>query len=56
MNPKRKQRLFLVLFLFAGASAAVALTLVALKQNLNAFYLPAKIVDVMQARMESRRG
>lgn len=45
MNPKRKQRLFLVLFLFAGASAAVALTLVALKQNLNAFYLPAKIVD-----------
>lgn len=45
MNPKRRQRLFIALFLVLGASAAVALTLVALKQNLNAFYPPGEIVD-----------
>ena len=45
MSPKRRQRLFIVLFLLLGASAAVALTLVALKQNLNAFYPPGEIVD-----------
>lgn len=45
MNPKRRQRLFIALFLVVGASAAVALTLVALKQNLNAFYPPGEIVD-----------
>ena len=45
MNPRRRQRLFLALFLVIGASAAVALTLVALRQNLNAFYPPGEIVD-----------
>ena len=45
MNPRRRQRLFVALFLVIGATAAVAITLVALKQNLNAFYPPGEIVD-----------
>ena len=45
MNPLRRQRLFLVLFLVLGATAAVGMTLAALRENLNAFYPPAQIVD-----------
>ena len=45
MNPKRKQRLMVVLFLLAGAGATVVLTLLALNENLNLFYPPDQIVS-----------
>ena len=40
MNPKRRQRLFIVLFIVAGVGIAVGLTLFALNQNINLFYSP----------------
>lgn len=43
MNPKRKQRLILVLFLVIGFSAVVALVLSALNENINLFYNPTQI-------------
>ncbi|MCP5160383.1 MAG: cytochrome c maturation protein CcmE [Hahellaceae bacterium] len=45
MNPKRKQRLILVLFLVFGFAAVVGLMLVALKENINLFYSPSQIVN-----------
>ncbi|MGB0468458.1 MAG: cytochrome c maturation protein CcmE [Pontibacterium sp.] len=44
MNPKRKQRLLIVLFIVFGVSIAVGLTLFALNQNINLFYSPTQIV------------
>jgi len=44
MNPKRRNRLFAVLFLLAGAGATVALVLASLNQNINLFYPPEQIV------------
>ena len=44
MNPKRRQRLFVVVFLVIGAGAVVGVTLVALEQNINLFYAPDQIV------------
>jgi len=43
MNPKRKQRLLIVLFIVAGVGIAVGLTLFALNQNINLFYSPTQI-------------
>jgi len=45
MNPKRKSRLFLVLFLLAGVGATVALMLLALNENLNLFYPPDRVAN-----------
>ncbi|QEQ95826.1 cytochrome c maturation protein CcmE [Neptunomonas concharum] len=45
MNPKRKQRLLLVIFLVAGVSVAVGLALYALNQNINLFYSPTQIAE-----------
>lgn len=45
MNPKRRNRLLLVLFLLTGAGITVGLTLAALNENLNLFYPPDKIVS-----------
>lgn len=45
MNPKRRQRLFAVVFLVIGAGAVVGVTLVALNQNINLFYAPGQIVS-----------
>ena len=45
MHPKRKQRLFLVLFVVVFTSLAVGLMLFALKENINLFYPPSKIVS-----------
>lgn len=45
MNPKRRNRLIVVLFLFVGAGATVALALMALNDNLNLFYPPDQIVS-----------
>ena len=44
MNPKRKQRLVVVMFLLVGAGVTVGLTLMALNENLNLFYPPDQIV------------
>ncbi|WP_420599277.1 cytochrome c maturation protein CcmE [Neptuniibacter sp.] len=43
MNPKRKQRLFIVLFIIFGVGAAVGLTMYSLSQNINLFYSPTQI-------------
>ena len=45
MNPKRKQRLIIVLFIVFGAATAVGLSMYALNQNINLFYSPTDIVD-----------
>ncbi|WP_299204763.1 cytochrome c maturation protein CcmE [uncultured Amphritea sp.] len=45
MNPKRKQRLIIVLFIVFGASIAVGLVMYALNQNINLFYSPTDIVE-----------
>jgi cytochrome c-type biogenesis protein CcmE len=43
MNPKRKQRLYLILGLVALAAIAVGLTLYSLSSNINLFFSPAQI-------------
>ncbi len=45
MNPKRRNRLVIVLFLLSGAAVSVALALSALSDNLNLFYPPDQIVS-----------
>lgn len=45
MNPKRRQRLFIVLFIVVGVGIAVGLTLFALNQNINLFYSPTQIAQ-----------
>jgi len=45
MKPQRKQRLMLVGFLFVGTAAVVGFLLLALEQNVDLFYPPAKIVS-----------
>ena len=44
MHPVRKQRLFIVLFIVVFSSAAVLLMAYALRENINLFYPPSKIV------------
>lgn len=44
MNPVRKQRLFMVLFIVIFSSIAVLLMTYALRENINLFYPPSKIV------------
>lgn len=43
MNPKRKQRLIIVLFIVFGCATAIGLVLVALNENINLFYSPKQI-------------
>ena len=38
MNPKRKQRLFIILGLVSGLGVAVGLVMYALSQNINLFF------------------
>ena len=45
MHPARKQRLLIVIIIVIGASVATALIANALKQNLNLFYEPTRIVN-----------
>lgn len=45
MHPARKQRLIIVAIIVIGASVATALIANALKQNLNLFYEPSRIVN-----------
>lgn len=44
MHPVRKQRLIMVLFIVVFASLAVGLITYALRENINLFYPPSKIV------------
>lgn len=43
MNAVQKQRLYFIVFLLAVMTAVVALSLYALKQNINLFYTPTQI-------------
>ena len=43
MNPKRKQRLILVIFLVVGFSTVIGLAMFALSENINLFYNPSQI-------------
>lgn len=43
MNPKRKQRLILILLGVSGVAVAVTLVLFALRQNVNFFFTPSEI-------------
>lgn len=44
MNPRRKSRLYLVLFVLVGISIAAGLMLYALRQNIDLFYTPSEVV------------
>jgi cytochrome c-type biogenesis protein CcmE len=44
MNTLRKRRLYAILFLLSTLGAAVALSLYALKQNINLFYTPSQVL------------
>ena len=44
MNPRRKQRLAVVAFVLAGAGATLAFAMLALRENVDLFYEPAKVV------------
>ena len=44
MNPLRKQRLAVVVFVLTGAATTLSLAMLALRENVNLFYEPAKIV------------
>jgi len=44
MHPKRRNRLFIVLFIVAGAGVSIGLVLMALNENLNMFYPPDQVV------------
>ena len=45
MHPIRKQRLIVVIFIVLAASVAVGLVSYALRENINLFYPPSKIVS-----------
>lgn len=45
MHPVRKQRLFIILFIVIFSSIAVLLMTYALRENINLFYPPSKIVS-----------
>ena len=43
MNPKRKQRLLIILGMVFGLGIAVGLVMYALSQNINLFFTPTQI-------------
>ncbi len=45
MNPKRKNRLYLIGFLLLAVSGSVAALMLAMEENLNMFYPPEKVVS-----------
>ena len=45
MNPKRKNRLYLVAFLLIAVGGTVAALMTAMQENLNLFYPPDKVVN-----------
>lgn len=53
MHPVRKQRLIMVIFIVVFASVAIGLMTYALRENINLFYPPSKIV-AGEAPLETR--
>jgi len=45
VNPKRKSRLYLILFVLVAVSGTTATLMVALEQNINMFYPPQDVVS-----------
>ena len=45
MHPLRKRRLFTVIFIVIGSTAVIGLLLFAMRENLNLFYPPSKLVS-----------
>ena len=45
MHPKRKQRLIVIAVVVSGVALATAFILMALEENMNAFYAPSDILD-----------
>ncbi|MCG8537826.1 MAG: cytochrome c maturation protein CcmE, partial [Pseudomonadales bacterium] len=45
MNPKRKQRLTIILGIFVAVGAATGLITFALSENINLFYTPTQIAN-----------
>ncbi|MEM9620992.1 MAG: cytochrome c maturation protein CcmE [Pseudomonadota bacterium] len=45
MNPKRKRRLYMVVFLLVTMSGTTAALMLALEQNINMFYPPEEVVS-----------
>ncbi len=45
MHPVRKQRLYVVIFIVVFTSVAIGLLVYALRENINLFYPPSKIVS-----------
>lgn len=56
MNPKRKQRLYVILGLVAGLGVAVGLVMYALSQNINLFFTPHAIGGWKGARSATDSG
>lgn len=52
MNPKRKQKLIIILSILLGIALATTFTLLALQENINAFYTPE---DIHQGKANSPR-
>jgi cytochrome c-type biogenesis protein CcmE len=52
VNPKRKQRLIIILCIVVGIALATTFTLMALEENLNAFYTP---VDIHAGKANANR-
>ena len=45
MRPVRRQRLAMLLFVLTGTAATLAFSMLALRENVNLFYEPEKVVD-----------
>ena len=45
MNAVRRQRLVVMLFVLAGTGATVGLVMAAMRENINLFYEPARVVN-----------
>lgn len=52
MNPKRKKKLIIILSILVGVALATTFTLMALQENLNAFYTPE---DIHQGKADAHR-
>ncbi len=57
MSPVQKKRMVIVIALVTGIGITIALTLVALKQNINLFYAPSELaIEKMPANKTIRVG
>lgn len=56
MNPKRKQRIIIILSIFSGVVLASVFILMALNENMNAFYTPEDILAGKADRQSTIRA